>query len=46
MTHILYRIIIVRTRFGSQSKRFGQWPNKSKTIDLSESRFVTKHSMS
>ena len=37
---------IVRARFDPQPQRFGQWPNKPTTIDLLESGFVTKRSIS
>ena len=43
---IIITIIIVRTRFGSQPKRFRQWPNEPKTINLLESRLVIERSMS
>ena len=40
------KMIVVRTRFDSQLKRFGQWPNEPKTINLLESGFVNELLMS
>ena len=36
----------VRTCFDPYPKRFGQWPNKPKTINLLESELVNERSMS
>ena len=40
------KMIVVRTRFDSQLKRFGQWPNEPKTINLLENGLVIERSMS
>ena len=36
-------MLFVRTRFDQQPKRFGQWPNKPKIINLLESGLVNEH---
>jgi len=39
-------IVDVRTRFDPQPKRYGQWPNEPKTINLLESGPAIERSMS
>ena len=42
----IYIYIYVRTRFASQAKWFGQWPNEPKTMNLLESGPDIERSMS
>ena len=44
--YIIYIYIYVRTRFASQAKWFGQWPNEPKTMNLLESGLDIECSMS
>ena len=44
--YIIYIYIYVRTRFASQAKWFGQWPNEPKTMNLLESGPDIERSMS
>ena len=40
------KLAYVRTRFYPHPKRFGQWPNELKIINLLENWLVIEHSMS